>query len=1758
MAERKVNDKIKKRERIFAALKRHEQFLEGYDPNSQSGQVQLRLEKLDKKFEEFEKVQEEIALLDEKGDIEEDSNAACMEFENQYYELRSALAAKIAPPVQSTAHLDNTIARNTSTLGIHTGVRLPQIALPEFNGDYRVWLSFKSIFVSMIHESTELCDVQKFHYLKTALKGEAAKLIESLTITNENYLIAWETITKRYSNEYLLKKRHIQALMEYPRLNEASAAAIHGLVDEFEQRMKILKQLGERTEHWGAFIVHWMCSKLDIQTLQLWEDHAASIKEPGFVSLVDFLEKRTRILDAISSNITEARHHSQKPSMKRSNVIAHAAANTGNDLPACHCCGDSHYISRCTKFQAMNLSERLDMINNKRLCSNCFRPGHWARDCNSKFNCRTCGKRHNSLIHPGFPLLSSEIAAGPSSSDIRRISSNIATENAEVEQTAAMEEPAVGSFSVEAKTGPSHIFLSTVVLVVKDRNGDKQLARALLDNGSQVNIMSERLCQTLKLKRRAVNVSIYGIGQAESKARHAVSATIGSRMTDYTIGMDFLVLQKVTTELPSVTVPITHWKVPEGLMLADPDFNTSKRIDLIIGAEHFYDFLKEKELKRINLGIGLPTLVDTKFGWIVTGKLNVHSRSPVHCHAVTASDSLENIMEKFWKIESCEDQHPWSKQEQDCEESFVKTYSRAEDGRYSVRLPKHVHFERMLGESRRMALERFIKLEKRLERNISLKKDYHAFMAEYIELGHMKKVTEEELQLESMRTTVVKTHYLPHHPVIKNSSTTTKVRVVFDGSACTDSGYSLNDTLLKGPVIQDELLSLLLRFRKHKIALVADIEKMYRQIRLHQDDSPLQRVFWRFSATDPIETYELLTVTYGLTPSSFLATRTLKQLALDVRSEHPEASMVLENDLYIDDLISGTSSIDRAIILRNELEKVTEGGGFSLRKWVSNRFEVLEGLPMEKLGKGLEISFDLISTEHMKTLGVTWDPRSDQLSFNFDVTSNVSHWTRRSILSTIAKMFDPLGLISPVIVRGKIIMQKLALLQSGWDDLVPTQLVQEWEEFFNKLSLLSKVRINRVAFCSEWTEIQFHCFADASELAYGACLYVRAIDDAGNIRIELLSSKSRVAPLKRLTLPRLELCAADTAAHLYSKVIKSLKMNNTRSYFWSDSTIVLHWLKAPPNTWQTFIANRVSRIQTLTYGHGWQHIAGKDNPADLVSRGMPVEEFLQSALWKSGPAWLMQTANTWPVQMEDFTYFDMELETRNITHMGTVAPETNYLFHLHSSIEPLLRIVAYCLRFSRNCRQSKQNRVSSFLMAKEIQAAKSALVRLVQLECFSEDIHYLLKHHQVSNKSSLKLLNPFMDQNGIVRVGGRLRHSDAGFNTKHPAVLPNNHNFTRMLVDYYHRQTIHGSRQLTLSAMRQEFWPLQGKKVVQSVLRNCYRCFRVNPTAIQQPMGQLPSTRVRPSKPFAITGIDYCGPFYLKAHHRRAATPKVYVAVFICFATKAIHLEAVSNLSTAGFISALRRFIGHHGVPSEIHSDNAKNFAGAKHELHCLYKTLNDQAQIAIIGNELTQQGISWQFIPPRAPNFGGLWEAAVRTVKSALKKEIGLIHLSLEDFATLLVQISAALNSRPLVPLSDDPTDIDALTPAHFLIGSTMRALPESDLRAIPMNRLTHYQQRQKLFQRYWQRWSKEYLTELQMVNKNLQRTSIKVGDLAVLREDNQPPLCWPLARVIEVHPGKDGVVRVVSVKTANGIYKRPVCRLCPLPSTCSQLKEF
>ncbi|XP_018400322.1 PREDICTED: uncharacterized protein LOC108777840 [Cyphomyrmex costatus] len=677
--------------------------------------------------------------------------------------------------------------------------------------------------------------------------------------------------------------------------------------------------------------------------------------------------------------------------------------------------------------------------------------------------------------------------------------------------------------------------------------------------------------------------------------------------------------------------------------------------------------------------------------------------------------------------------------------------------------------------------------------------------------------------------------------------------------------------------------------------------------------------------------------------------------------------------------------------------------------------------------------------------------------------------------------------------------------------------------------------------------MEIHGFCDASEIAYGCCIYIKTVNSRGDATVNLLCAKSRVAPLKNVSLPRLELCAALLLAEVYQQVLQALTITPDWTYLWSDSTITLAWIKGEPSRWVQFVANRVTEIQQLTMQAKWSHVNSKENPADIISRGTNPTYLKTCHLWWNGPDWLK--TKDWPSSDETIVINEDLLEERNPTRVfHSQTNDSDELFLRFSSLTRLKRVIGYCIRFKQNVLQPESRNVGP-LTVTELENVMTILVLLAQQRDFADDIRNLKVHGQVSKTSKLRSLVPFLDDHNVMRVGGRLSNAPIPYAQKYPIILPSKHPLTRLIIVHEHYKHLHAGPQALLAAIRTQFWPLHGRCTVKDVLRKCIICFRAKPPMLHQRMGDLPTTRITTSRPFLNTGIDYGGPFTIKISRNK--TDKAYICIFVCFTTRAIHLELAVDLSTQAFIRALQRFIARRGKCANLYSDNAKNFIDANNELREVADILRKPEHNAKISDFLAENSIKWNFIPPHSPHMGGLWEAAIKSAKTHLRKIIGTTPLSYEELYTLLVRIEACLNSRPLCPLTDDAMDLAALTPAHFLIGVPLTSLPELDVSETPVNRLTRHQLLTQMRQHFWQRWSKEYITQLQQRHKWTEesKADIKIGMMVLLRDENTPPMHWRLGRIVAVHPGKDGLIRILDVRTSNGVVQRSLPKICILP---------
>ncbi|XP_039434837.1 uncharacterized protein LOC120416979 [Culex pipiens pallens] len=1794
---------LKREQKIHDMLDLIEKFVENYKAADHYNQLRVRLDSLEKLQVKFYELRDRIEVLQDAEPEKKTTTAATTEavgtggdpggdgvkqedltvgdpnfqaiqdFEDRYCALMGDLLfLRDGNLTQTTKELVQPAQQ------LYSKVKLPEITLPRFSGDIYEWIAFRDSFKSLIHNNPQLTPMDKYTYLRSSVTGSAAAEISTVDFSAETYEVAWEVLQKKYEIKKLIVKAYLDAIFSIEPLKKESYDGLSFLVSQFEKNLLMLQKLDEDTTGWSTILGYMVFTKLDPSTLRQWETHYCCNDVPSYEELIAYLRNQCCVLQSIAQQKTAGTDQRQsKPS------VCHTLVRSSG---RCSLCGGEPWHSpfHCDKFQKMLLTERNEVVLRSKLCRNCLSPGHLARAC-TRGVCHHCRQKHHSMLHSG--LLQSRNSAPPQQTrppqaitqqrqpPYRPTNTNQQPRNQNTSQnntntasgsqstpppstptqnlTNTAQTPSTSHTYTAFPTTPTpNVILSTAIVMLKDKHGRSMQARALLDSCSQQCLMTTSFAKKLNFEKFSASLSVQGIGSSLSHATKLVRADVEPRsqaISEFREEMLFYVLPKLTVALPTATVNPTQWKLPERSVLADPNFFESGPIDVIIGAEHYLNLLENGRLLATDDG---PTLQNTVFGWIISGR--VPNSSPLEAVAmayVCTNEELQEQLTRFWELETCWTKSKLSTVESACEVHFEATTVRDATGRFVVTLPKKVSALEQLGDSRTTAIKRYLGLERRLSANPELKKQYSDFIHEYLNLGHMREVVDEGEGVA---------YYLPHHAVLRPDSSTTKLRVVFDASCRSSTGVSLNDVLLVGPVVQDDLIDITLRFRLHRYAIVADIEKMYRMIKVQEPDQRLQRIFWRDSTDEFLRIFELTTVTYGTASAPYLATKCLQKLAEAGAETHPVAAQVVKNDFYVDDMTTGVQSIEQGKQLVHEMVQLMESAGLSLRKWNSNSREILMNVPESLRDCRALLDMDT-SSSTVKTLGTIWEPRTDRFMFTTPKWIEVPVITKRVVASEAARLFDPYGLLQPVVVLAKIFMQRLWELKLNWNDALNEEMQEEWRDFRRNLMGLDGITVPRwVGIGDDNEAVELHGFCDASMVAYGACIYVRTVAKDRSVSVRLLISKSRVAPLdnqkrknKKQSIPRLELTSALLLAHLYHKVISACpSLKSAKAYFWTDSMISKCQISAPPSRWKDFIANRVSEIQHLTPMENWHHVPGVENPADIVSRGMIPALLRYETLWWNGPRWLILDKVNWPqpVPVNEADLDPEVLEVRGPVAAVLPVVGPNEIFGVRSKITDLVRISAIWLRFRFNAQAKNRNcRRTGPLSVDELTGALHALVRLSQRDSFAQELADLTARRRVRDNSRIASLNPQL-VDGILCVGGRLRHASISGTRKHPMIIDHKHPFAVIVMEYYHRSMFHVGQQALVSAVRGRFWPTNARNLARQVIHRCVDCYRVKPKVHEQLMADLPPERVLPSTPFSKVGVDYCGPFHIVYPHRRAQPIKSFVAIFVCLVTKAVHLELVADLTTQAFLAALKRFTARRGKPSVIMCDNAKNFVGAQRELEDLRRLFNNQVSQEKIINEAANEEITFKFIPARSPNFGGLWESAVRSFKLLFKRTIGTHNLVYDQMQTLLAQVEAVLNSRPLTPLSSDPSDFEALTPGHFLIHRPLTAIPEPNLDSVPSNRLSAWQHVQHFMQTLWRKWSQQYLSDLNNRTKwAKQKENVKVGTMVLLKEDNQQPMSWPLGRITHIHPGQDGNVRVVTVRTKDGSYNRGISKICVLP---------
>jgi len=1583
-------------------------------------------------------------------------------------------------------------------------MRLPEIPLPTFDGECQNWPAFRDMFVNLVASNDKIPNVTKFYYLVGCLQADPQEVIKGFSISNESFTLAWDALIERYDKPRRLASSIIEKLIAAPAANSENLAALQTFMSVFDENITILESL--QIPDLASFLLFSLAARcLPTFSRRLFE--AENNEEyPSIQSAIKFVKTRIQVLEnagvqpagssSKSANLkkTGFRRESKtalvstsKPSTSKPSTSKHSSTKPISG--SCYVCSGAHHLADCAKFKACSVDERYKVVCTHRLCMVCLIHGHMSFKCSS--SCSICKRRHHALLHRD-------------------------QEPSESVPPAAM---------LGRQQAPT-VLLGTALVHVRDTIGSCQTVRALIDSASQISAITSACCNRLGLRPSRWTIPVTGLsGQKVPDVQGIVQLTIQPRDEPTpAIKVKPWVLSNITSDMPARRLPVQVRAKCSHLMLADPGFDEPAPVEMLIGADIFPQVWLNK---CSSLGPGFPSVYSSVFGWVLIGPVQEHPEIGAQAMLVSLVSSMESIMERFWKLEEPEAAPPQFTEDGLCEELFSSEMRRDALGRFAVPLPFRTGrpVEDFPG-SRQVALNRFLQLERKLSADEVLYKAYRKFMLDYESLGHMT-LAEGPGQ-----------YFIPHHAIQKLEGDSVKLRVVFDASAKCHSGVSLNQCLLVGPKLQQDIVDVLIGFRVHKVAFTTDICKMYRQIEVLPQYRGYQYILWRDTSQASLKEYTLNTVTYGVNSAPYLALRVLRYIAETDCENFPDVKGALRHQTYMDDICVGAESLEAAKTLQSNLISTLARSGLELKKWASNTPELLEHLRPEDCS-GNPLAFEQNDATHV--LGMRWNHDQDYFSFTINNFKMIP--TKRGVLSMIARIFDPLGLLAPAIFYAKSIMQRVWVAQIGWDDQLPSDIAEDWCDFYQSLGWLVGIKIPRYIGCSAGCSYDLCGFSDASTKGYAAIVYLRVTTKSGSVGVYLLGSKTKLAPMKTSSIPRLELSGAVLLALWLGRIQRALEpqIEISNVFAWSDSTIVLSWLSNPHTSFKTFVSNRICQIQTIIPACQWLHVRSEFNPADCASRGLRPSELKEAALYWKGPTFLLSSVDSWSAGTSRLT-LDQLPEVQLVCVVAQSHPLQEW-YARFSSFDHMIRVVARLRRFISRCRRMDVE--SGFLKQSELNTALITVVKSAQGHFFRDVISNLTRGEEVQRKGIARL-SPFLDSFGVVRVGGRLQNTNWSERRRHPMLIPKEAHLAMLVTRHWHSYACHAGPRLLSALVQRRFWVVGIRLVVHRVIRRCTICARTKPVNPQPMMADLPRFRVQEAHPFSVVGIDYAGPLQMKELSlRKARIVKVYIAVFVCMTTKAVHLESVSAMSTEAFRLTLDRFVARRGLPSSIYSDCGTNFVGAAKQLRQLVNHPDNRDQLS------GHLACEWHFNPPGAPHFGGIWEAAVKSAKSLLLRAMNSQVWTLEEFTTVLCRVEAALNSRPLVPASSDPNDLECLTPGHFLVGRPLMSIPEPEISNTHSGLRTRWKLLQQSFQFFWRRWSQEYLNTLQVRGKwTKDSNNVEVGNMVVVKISDTPPLTWPLGRVIEVYPGTDKIVRVAKVRTNQGVFTRPVVKLAPLPT--------
>lgn len=1621
--------------------------------------------------------------------------------------------------------------------------------LPNFAGDPRDW----PIFIAKFRESSQQCGftaTENLDRLSKSLKGEAYEAVRTDLTNPEALGSVIATLKMMFGRPETVYQALISHVKESP---PVKVEKLETLIT-FAMRVKSMYdtlRAAEMTDYLNhPSLLNEFAARLPPMLSYRWADYLQLMSESRVKVTMEHFSGwlRTQIekLGRVASNnalsqptpTSQSQHppkNNSRNSKKSNNAEfqgVHQAENTNSSKHCKFCDETGHLASECDKFKALSVSKRWNMARQRYMCVCCLGK-HILRNCGSIVNCgiNGCVQPHHKLLHSE----KGEQNEGNSKNDKDLASTSKAVlshQEATVSETSSQiqDEVEAERVLVHAKKGSKF----QIVPIYLSNGNDKRIKTyAFLDSGSEITIVNDNLIRKLGITGPTEELKLKWSNQCsrtEPKSQRVQVYITGMQEEEMFLIKNARTVQTLQLPLQSIeSEKLNQFKHLKGIPFEE---YTDACPEILIGLDNHFLM---SPIEVIEGELHDPVAIRTRLGWTVFGNSDTLNREE-HCvnmHSFETS-KLHELVDRYFSLENIGIQRPTqiveSNEDARARKILKATISQNIDGRYEVGLLWRTN-EITMPNSLPMAKRRLQCFEGRLKKNPQLRAEVNRIIREYHDVGYLERLDEQQTKNVTNRT-----WYLPIF-VVSNPNKPGKERIVWDAAAKVN-GASLNSNLLTGPDLNASLVSTLFKFREKRYAIGGDIQQMFHQIRVRHDDQDSQRCLWREDETKPICVSKMTVATFGAACSPSIAQYVKNFHASKYAKKYPRAVEAIIERHYVDDYVDSFETWQQGKKIAEQVAQIHMEGGFFIRRFVSNEPRMIVDLPREATNPDKRIEQH---DQDTKILGMWWETKRDVLRYRINedrigksFLDGTELPTKRKVLSTVMMTFDPLGLLGFFTLKGKLVVKSIWRTQIDWDDQIQEEQKNLWLDWIEDLKNVSNHELRRCYFSeSGATSFELHVFVDAGENAAAAVAYVVG-RHSGIRETMIVSSKTKVAPNKCISIPRMELQAAVIGIRLSMHVKEEHSICFEKCVFWTDSRNVLCWIRSPKQ-FKVFVAHRISEIRESSKPLDWRYVPTKLNPADHATKW---KSWLEKtpADWFTGPEFIRNEPEEWPAEPENLPTINEDiLEVRcNVTIYDASTSACPDITRF-SSWTRFVRTQAWVLRIIY------RDQPILVLNKTEIDRARTHIIREIQMLEFGQDYQQLKKGKLIHAGSRLRQYSPFMDKQGIVRMKSRLQEADfLQYDQRNPIILPSKHPITRLIIHDVHVKYWHANYNTVLNELRQIYVIPHARTILKSVRAACQTC-KIRSARPEVPeMSALPRSRLAAyMRPFTYVGVDCFGPMLVKVHRR---SEKRWGTIFTCMTTRAIHIELISSLSSDAFILALTCFIGRRGHPAEVFCDNGTNFRGADNELT---RVMVDNMEKAV--SEKFAE-IKFKFNPPGAPHMGGAWERLIRSIKSGLRHLLNGNVTSEELLRTSLIDIEMLVNSRPLTYVATDENSHEALTPNHFLLGHSSGAKPYGNFCDDPEVLKKEWKRQQVITQMFWQRWTNEYLPEISKRAKWYDPVEpIRKGDVVAV-VNSSIPNSWQLGRVTDVVKSKDGSVRQAEVHTNGGVLRRPSSKLAVL----------